>query len=70
MKNTKKQITMHFGGGALYLKCHKCGKEIGFRDVNFPGTPEQQKQPRKELEEIRINHLESCQSLPSQHLGN
>lgn len=46
---TDKQITMHFGGGCLYLKCHKCGKEVGHAEVKFPGTPEQQKEPRKKL---------------------
>lgn len=56
----EEQVTMHFGGGALYLVCHKCGKDIGFREVKFPGTPEQQKQPRKELEEIKEKHLKKC----------
>lgn len=51
-------ITMHFGGGCLYLKCHKCNKHIGSEEVDFPGTPEQQKKARKVLEVIRRNH--SC----------
>ena len=54
------EITMHFGGGSLYLKCHRCNREIGSREVGFPGTPEQQKQPRKELQEIEKNHLMTC----------
>jgi len=56
----KKQITMHFGGGALYLRCHKCDKDVGFREIDFPGTPEQQKKPRKELAIAEKKHLEIC----------
>ena len=57
------EITMHFGGGSLYLVCHKCkglinyGGEIGSAEVGFPGTPEQQKKPREELEIHKTNHL-------------
>lgn len=59
MKETQ-QITMHFGGGSLYLKCHKCGKEIAAAEVPFPGTPEQQKEPREHLEKAREAHLFTC----------
>lgn len=55
-----KQITMHFGGGCLYLKCHKCGKDVGAEEVAFPGTPEQQKEPRRKLAEKERAHLEIC----------
>ena len=52
----KKEITMHFGGGSLFLRCHNCNKDIGSREVGFPGTKDQQIQPRKELENIKNNH--------------
>lgn len=52
----KNNITMHFGGGSLYLKCHKCNKEIGSEEVAFPGTPEQQKTPRLILAEVAKHH--------------
>ena len=55
-----KQITMHFGGGALYLKCHKCNKEIGSREVSFPGTQKQSERPRKELKELEEKHTLTC----------
>lgn len=51
---------MHFGGGCLYLKYHKCGKEVGSAKVAFPGTPEQQKEPRRILEAKEAEHLRSC----------
>ncbi len=54
------KITMHFGGGSLFLRCHKCDKDIGSREVAFPGTKDQQIQPRKELENIKNNH--KCKS--------
>ena len=56
----EKQITMHFGGGCLYMKCHECGKEVGAVEVAFPGTPEQQKEPREKLERLKESHLELC----------
>lgn len=61
MQNIKEKITMHFGGGSLYLKCHKCGKEIGSEAIDFPGTPEQQEEPRKKLEKIKKEHI--CKKL-------
>lgn len=51
------KITMHFGGGSLYLKCHECNKEIAAQEVDFPGTPEQQKVPREKLEASKIEHI-------------
>ncbi len=56
------KITLHFSGGSLYLKCSKCRKEIASYELDFPGTPEQQKIPREKLEEIKINHLQSHQN--------
>lgn len=56
----EKQITMHFGGGCLYLKCHKCGKEIASEEIAFPGTPEQQKEPRRKLQAKEEEHLKNC----------
>jgi len=56
----EKQITMHFGGGALFLKCNKCGKEIAAESVDFPGTPQQQKEPREKLEKIKKKHYNIC----------
>lgn len=58
--NKTKQITMHFGGGCLFLKCRKCRKDIGSKEVDFPGTPKQQKKPREELEVIKKEHLAKC----------
>lgn len=53
----KPKITMHFGGGALYLKCSVCNRDIGFREVDFPGTRKQQERPREELEQIKLEHI-------------
>jgi hypothetical protein len=52
----EKEITIHFGGGSLYLKCHKCNQRFADVEVPFPGTPEQQKEPRKFLEIAKENH--------------
>ena len=57
----RNQITMYFGGGSLYLNCVKCHKEFAAEEVDFPGTPEQQKLPREKLRIKEKQHLETCQ---------
>lgn len=57
----KKKMTISFGGGCLILTCNECGKDIGAEEVNFPGTPEHQKEPRRKLLEKEKNHI--CQRL-------
>ena len=57
---TKEQITMHFGGGCLFLKCHKCNMDVGAEEVSFPGTPEQQKEPREKLKRREEEHSKKC----------
>lgn len=68
MKQIEPKITMHFGGGSLYLKCHSCAStkdengrnysgEFAAEELDFPGTPEQQKEPRRKLEEKKQKHL-------------
>lgn len=55
-KNTMTEITIEFGGGCLFATCKKCKHRIGAEEVRFPGTQEQQKEPRAKLEEARLKH--------------
>ena len=38
-----------FGGGAMFIECKKCGKHVGFEEIPFPGTKEQQEEIKPRL---------------------
>ena len=57
------QITMHFGGGCLFLKCHNCDKDVGAEEVNFPGKPTQQIDARNKLAKKKEKHLLFCSTI-------
>jgi len=52
----EKDFTIGFGGGAMILQCNKCKKDIYAKDIDFPGTKEQQVPIRKIFEEKKRSH--------------
>ena len=54
--NNEEHFRIGFGGGCLILECKKCKKDIGAEEVDFPGSQEQQKEPRAKLEIKKQNH--------------
>jgi hypothetical protein len=45
-----------YGGGCIILTCKKCKKDVGAEEVSFPGTKEQQAEPRSKLEQKKHEH--------------
>lgn len=60
MENQTPQIVLYSGCGVLYLKCMKCGKEVGKEAVPFPGKVENERIPRDKLKVKHDAHLRTC----------
>ena len=51
-----KDFRIGFGGGCMILCCNKCKRDISAKEIDFPGTKEQQEPIRKMFEEKKKEH--------------
>lgn len=54
---TDKDFSVGFGGGAMILECKKCKRDIAHKEIDFPGTKEQQIPIIAYFEDVKKKHI-------------